>query len=556
MLRNVFTEAIWDHRRSTAWWVMGSAAIITWVSFVYPVLRDSEEMKGFVDDLPSGMLAVFGIDPAIYLTGAGFLQAQFFSLFGPLMIIGLGISLAVGATAKEEKDGTMDMLLSVPVSRVSLIMQKASMVVALVVLVALTIAGTMLILNSAIDLGLSIQGVVAVNLSLALLGLVFGGVTLLVGAFSGKPSAAIGVGILTAATAWLVTAFANLFDWLEVPSRLSPFTWYLDGSPLINGWTAGQAWLAITALVLAGVSTLVFSRRNIAVDRAMVPSISGRRMKRRSQKLRAPRLLRDVFGKSLWDRRRSVWGWAGGLVILLLLTFAAWPTFEKDSAAISAMISAMPKEMFAMFGMTDPDSLATSAGFISSRTYQSVGPIVMMVFAIGLVSGLVAKEESKGQLDMVLSNPVSRRLVLLEKAGAIAVLALIIGLTLTVFGLAGNAIWDTDLNVANVLAANAGLVLLALCFSGIAIAVWSTLGSGPAIGVTAAIGATAWFLNGLGAIVDGLAPLRILSPFYWYLGDTAPLAKGFEPQYLLLLLVAVLGTVFATWKFESSDLAV
>jgi len=556
MLRNVFTKAIWDHRRSTVWWVMGSAAIITWVSLVYPVLRDSEEMKGFVDDLPSGMLAVFGIDPAVYLTGAGFLQAQFFSLFGPLVIIGLGISLAVGATAKEEKDGTMDMLLSVPVSRVSLIMQKALMVVVLVALVALTIAGTMLILNSTIDLGLSIQGVVAVNVSLALLGLVFGGVTLFVGAFSGKPSVAIGIGILTAATAWLVTAFANLFDWLEVPSRLSPFTWYLDGSPLINGWTTGQAWLAITALVLVGVSTLVFGRRNIAVDRAMIPSISGRRVKSRSKRQRTPRLLHDVFGKSLWDRRRSVWGWAGGLVVLLLLTFAAWPTFEKDSAAISGMINAMPKEMFAMFGMTDPGSLATSAGFISSRTYQSVGPIVMMVFAIGAVSGLVAKEESKGQLDMVLSNPVSRRLVLLEKAGAIAVLALIIGLTLAVFGLAGNAIWDTGLNVANVFAANAGLVLLALCFGGIAIAVWSIFGSGPAIGVTAAIGATAWFLNGLGAIVDGLAPLRILSPFYWYLGDTAPLAKGFEPQYLLLLLVAIVGTAFATWKFESSDLAV
>jgi ABC-2 type transport system permease protein len=220
------------------------------------------------------------------------------------------------------------------------------------------------------------------------------------------------------------------------------------------------------------------------------------------------------------------------------------------------MISAMPKELFAMFGMTDPDSLATPAGFISSRAYQSIGPVVMMIFAIGAVSGLIAKEESRGQLDMVLSNPVSRRRMLLEKAGAIAVLTLLIGATLTVFGLAGNAIWDTGLNGANILAANAGLVLLALCFGGIAIAVWSVFGPGPAIGVTAVIGATAWFLNGLGAIVDGLAPLRVLSPFYWYLGNTAPLAKGFEAQYLLLLLVAIVGTAFATWRFTSSDLAV
>ena len=556
MLRNVYSKAIWDHRRSTGWWVIGSAAIIAWVSFVYPVLRDSEEMKGFVEDLPSGMLAVFGIDPATYLTGAGFLQAQFFSLFGPLMIIGLGISLAVGATAKEEKDGTMDMLLSVPISRVSLIAQKALMVVTIVALVALTIAGTMLVLNVAISLGLSIQGVVAVNVSLALLGLVFGGVTLVVGAFSGKPSTAIGIGILVAAVAWLVNAFANIFDWLEVPSRLSPFTWYLEASPLINGWTVGQAWLALVILALAAAATALFNRRNISTDRSMVPTVSIRSRPRHSQRPRAPWLLHNVLEKSIWDRRRSVWMWAAGLVTLLLLTFAAWPTFSKDSAAISDMISAMPKEMFAMFGMTDPDSLATPAGFISSRTYQSVGPIVMMIFAIGAVSGLVAKEESKGQLDMVLSNPVSRRRVLVEKAGAIALLTVLIGLVLTVFGLMGNIVWETGLEVVNILAANAGLVLLALCFGGIAMAVWSIFGSGPAIGVTAAIGGAAWFLNGLGAIVDGLAPFRVLSPFYWYLGNTAPLAKGFEAQYLLLLLVAVVGTAFATWRFDSSDLAV
>jgi ABC-2 type transport system permease protein len=556
MLRSVYTKSIWDHRRSTGWWIIGSAAIITWVSFVYPVLRDSEEMKGFVEDLPSGMLAVFGIDPATYLTGAGFLQAQFFSLFGPLMIIGLGISLAVGATAKEEKDGTMDMLLSVPISRASLITQKALMVTTIVALVASTVAATMLILNVVIDLGLSIEGVVAVNVSLALLGLIFGGVTLAVGAFSGKPSTAIGIGILVAAVAWLVNAFANLFDWLEIPSKLSPFTWYLEGSPLINGWTVAQVWMVVAVLVLVAAAMALFNRRNISTDRSVVPAISIDSRARRPQKSRAPWLLHNVFGKSIWDRRRSVWLWAAGLVTLLLLTFAAWPTFAKDSAAISDMISAMPKELFAMFGMTDPDSLATPAGFISSRTYQSVGPIVIMIFAIGSVSGLIGKEESKGQLDMVLSNPVSRQTVLVEKAGAIALLTVLIGLVLAGFGLIGNVVWGTGLELTNILAANTGLVLLGLCFGGIAMAVWSVFGSGAAIGVSVAIGGVAWFLNGLGAIVDGLAPFRMLSPFYWYLGNTAPLAKGFEAQYLLLVLVAIVGAAFATWRFDSSDLAV
>ncbi|MCL1599622.1 MAG: ABC transporter permease subunit [Actinomycetia bacterium] len=556
MLRNVFLKAVRDRTRTILWWMLGSSALIAWVSFTYPIMRDSEAMLQFIEDFPPEMLAIFGIDPATYLTGAGFLQAQFYSMFGPLMVIGLAISIAVGATASEEKNGTMDVLLSAPISRTSVMAQKGGVVALLVGLVVVSLTIMLLTFNAALDMGLGIENLLAANISLWLLGLVFGAITLVAGAFSGRPSTAIGVGTLAAIVAWFVNAFVALYTWLEIPSKLSPFTWYLEGPPLLNGWSSGQVWLIVAAIVFAVVAIVLFGRRDIATESSVVPESRARRKKTRTISPRATGLLGDVLGKSVWDRRRSVWAWAIGLASLMLLTFAAWPAFSKDSATVADMVDAMPKEMFALFGMTDPDSLSTAAGFISSRTYQSVGPIVMLIFSVSAVSSLVAKEESRGVLDMVLSNPLTRRNVLLAKATAIALLSLFIGFLLTIFGLIGNAIWDTDLEVVNVLAANTGLALLALCFGGIALGVWSLLGSGPAIGITAAIGAAAWFLNGLGSVVDGLAPFRILSPFYWYLGDKAPLAKGFEPQYLLLLAVAVIGTAVAVWRFESRDLAV
>ncbi len=557
MLRNVFAKSVWDRKRTILWWAIGASALISWVSFTYPIMRDSEAMLQFIEDFPPEMLAVFGIDPATYLTGAGFLQAQFYTMFGPLMIIGLAISLAVGATASEEKNGTMDMLLSAPISRTSVMIQKAGVVEVLVAIVVAALTAVLLIFNVALDMGLAIENVLAANVSLWMLGLVFGGVTLVAGAFTGKPSTATGVGVLLAILSWFANAFVALFSWLEIPSKVSPFTWYLEGPPLLNGWNTGLLWLIIATVMLAIAAILIFNRRDIATERSVVPESSkARSRKTKTLSPRATHLLGGVFGKSVWDRRRSVWAWALGLASLMLLTFAAWPAFSADSEAIADMVSAMPKEMFALFGMTDPDSLSTAAGFISSRTYQSVGPIVMLIFAVSAVSTLVAKEESKGILDMVLSNPLLRRNVLVAKAGAIAVLSMFIAVLLTLFGLTGNAIWDTNLDLVNILAANTGLALLALCFGGIALAVWSMLGSGPAIGITAAIGAVAWFLNGLGSVVDGLAPFRILSPFYWYLGDTAPLAKGFEPQYALLLLVAVVGTGIAVWRFDTRDLAV
>ena len=104
---------------------------------------------------------------------------------------------------------------------------------------------------------------------------------------------------------------------------------------------------------------------------------------------------------------------------------------------------------------------------------------------------------------------------------------------------------------------NIGLGLLGLCFWGIAVALWSLLGSsGPAVGITSAVAIAAFFMNGLGAIVSGLAFMRYLSPFYWYLGDTVPLAKGFTSGYFALAAVAVLGSVLASRRFRTRDLAV
>lgn len=555
MFRNVFSKGLWDRRRTIVWWILGASLLIAWISFVYPIMRDSGAMEKLIEDLPPEMMAVFGIDPATYLTGAGFVQAQFFSLFGPFMMIALAVSVAVGATASEEKNGTMDMLLAAPISRRSVMIQKAGVIEVLTAFVAVAIAAMLLVLNIVVDMELSVQGVLSVTVALWLLGLVFGAVALVAGAFTGKPSTAIGVAMVLSIVAWFVNAFAAIFDWLEIPSKLSPFTWYLEGMPLLNGWSSGHLWLAAATAVLVGVAIVLFSRRDIATERSVVPESTSRRAKTTMRDPRATWLLGGVMTKTLWDRRKSVFAWAIGLASLMLVTFAAWPSFAKDSETISELINAMPKEIFALLGMTDPEALATPAGFVSSRTYQSVGPIVMMIFAVGAVSGLVAKEESKGILDMVLSNPLQRRSVLAAKAAAIAVLTLFIGFFLAVVGLVGNIIWNTDLVVVNIVAANIGLALLALCFGGIALALWSLLGSGSAIGITAAIGAFAWFLNGLGAIVAGLEPFRVLSPFYWYLGDTAPLGKAFVPGYLLLLTVALIGTGIALWRFETRDLA-
>jgi ABC-2 type transport system permease protein len=557
MLRSVFTKTIWDRRKSLLWWTVGSVAITAWIVAVYPVLRDSADMQAFIDQIPPEMMAIAGIDPATYLTGAGYLQAQLYSLMAPILMIGFAVSTAVAITSREEHDGTLDMLLSAPISRTAVALHKVAAVAVSTAIVASGFALTLVVANPLVDLKLSTAGIVAANLGIYLVALVFAGMAMAIGAFTGKPAVTLGLTLVLAVLAWFMNAFESLFSWLEIPSKVSPFTWYLHDTPLINGLSSGFVWLTLATMGLIAATVYLFSRRDIATEAAVVPEIAAKRRKSKSITPRRVGLLRSVFSKSLWDKRRSIWGWAGGLGALLLVTFAAWPALSADPVALEGLVNAMPKEMLAMFGMTDAGGLATPAGFISSRTYQSIGPVVLIVFVIGAVSTSITKEEAIGQMDMVLSTPRPRRSVLVRKAMAIAALVGVIVATLTVVGVLGDLAWDTDLDLLHIVAANVGIGLLGLFFGGVALALWGLLKSaGPAIGITIAVAVAAYFLNGLGAIVDVLEPVRPFSPFFWYLGDSAPLARGFGVGYLLLAVGALAGLGISVWRFETRDLAV
>ena len=557
MLHNVFTKTIRDHLRSAFGWVVGAGGLTMWLVAMYPYIRDSDAMREFIEQMPPELMAAFGMDPATFLTGAGYLSGQLYTFVGPVIMIGFAVGLGVAVTAREEQDGTLDMLLSAPISRRHLVLSKLSASALLAALVPGVMAAVLILANQPLGLEIAVQGILAVNVGLWLLGLVFAGVTTAVGAFTGRPGAARGAALFAAVLAWFVSLFEPFFDWLELPSKVSPFTWYTDTNPMIDLWSTGFLWLLITTIALTAGTIWLFSRRDIATELAVLPETSITPRRSKHVEPRSAPLLRSVAGKTVWDRRKTVFLWAGGIASFLLMTFAAWPTMSGNAAALEGLISAMPTEMFAIFGMTDPDSLATPAGFISSRAYLNAGPLIMILFCVGGVSSLVAKEERRGVLDMVLSNPQPRKRVLAQKVIGLTGLTAVITIILMVVGFAANEFWDTGLEPMHILGANVGLMLLGLFFGGMALALWSFLHSGgTAIGITSAFAVVTYFLNGLATVVDPIAPLRSLSPFFWYLGDTVPLAKGVQPAYLLLLIGGVTGAVIAIWRFEKRDLAV
>lgn len=252
-----------DRWRSTFGWGLGLVLIGIMQLAVYPsVASSSEGMQAFVDQWPDALKEAFGLDA--YTTGAGFLNAEMFSMMIPLVLIAIATTAAAAATAGEEERGTADLLLSLPVSRGRVMAAKVLAGGIAVVLVAGATWLTIAVGAPFVDLEIATGDLAAGILMTTLLALFFGAVTLLIGAATGKRTVALGVGVGLALAAFLLNALAPLADWLEPWQDVSPFRWALGNEPLLNGVDVAMALLLLgLSMLLVALAGLAYRRHDI-----------------------------------------------------------------------------------------------------------------------------------------------------------------------------------------------------------------------------------------------------------------------------------------------------
>jgi len=266
-----------------------------------------------------------------------------------------------------------------------------------------------------------------------------------------------------------------------------------------------------------------------------------------------PAELHSVFERAFHEERRALLGWVGGLAALAVVMLAIYPTV-RDNQQISKLIEAYPKALRTMFGISDYTS---GAGYLRAEVFSLMAPLLIVVFAILWGGDVIAGEEERRTIDLLLANPVSRRRILLEKWAAVMLgitiatwgLGLLIGLGAPVVGL--HVAWSS---LASVVVAT---MLLGMLYATLALAVGAATGRrGLARGVVTLLAVAAYLVSSLAELVRWLRPIRPLSPWYHALG-VDPLGSGFLPGHLLVLVAAILVTIVgAAVAFERRDLAV
>ena len=264
-MSNVFVKSLRDERWPMVWWASGIGLLAAMIIAFFPSVRGNDDFNALLESYPENLMALFGLTELTDITSAvGFLNAELFGLMAPLLFIIHGILLGSGAIAGEEGRGTLEILLTEPITRMGLVAQKSAAMITNTVFLGLVLWIVLVISALAIDMDVSVLRLADITFSTVLLGVTFGALAFAVGCITGSRSNSVFIAAAVAVGTYFLNAASGIVSYMQGAKWLSPFFYYNAADPLANGvHPAHAAILLATIAILLGVGYAGLQRRDL-----------------------------------------------------------------------------------------------------------------------------------------------------------------------------------------------------------------------------------------------------------------------------------------------------
>ena len=262
MLTSVYLKTLHDLRGLILSWGIGLAAMAAINVTLFPTFQQLPDMMGFLKNLPPGLKSLLGDLDAV-LTLDGFLKLKLFDSL-PMLLSILGISQGARALTGELEYKTCDLLLSQPIRRRRIVVEKYLAVTTGLVLVAILMAIGLLVSCKAVGASANTKYIMVATLNGLPLSFLFTALALLGScALASSRRAAVLAGTVMTGfyiSETLLMIRPDLAGWRVI----SLFAHHRDGVDFSGhlSVTPFVVFLAV-ALVLVAAGTVVFERRNL-----------------------------------------------------------------------------------------------------------------------------------------------------------------------------------------------------------------------------------------------------------------------------------------------------
>ncbi len=238
-------------------------------------------------------------------------------------------------------------------------------------------------------------------------------------------------------------------------------------------------------------------------------------------------MLATITTKTIADRWRAVVIGAFTVALFLVGGMAAYKSVDLS------LYTSLPEGFRELFGIADS---ADAAGLAYGAIYGFYGALILAGLAVSMGSATIAGEERDGTIGVLLGNPKSRTHVLGSKAISTVALTALAALVLWAGALLAPVLLDVDVTGRLVGAQVFHIFANALFYGFLALAIGAWTGKPSlASGISAGVMALSFFAVGLLPLVDRLAEVARIFPWY-YLDNGQPLVNGIQWGGIAILL--------------------
>lgn len=262
----LFRSSLQLRRVSLFWYSFGIAVYGWFMVAFYPLVEENiEYMEVFEAVFTDEMLALFGGADLDFTTLGGFMSIEYLSLIWVFIVGAAAITFAAGALGGAVDDGTMELTLSQPVSRIQVVLARYvalaayTGVLSFVTVAAIYLPGLLHGVDVPLD-GMALLFAIGWLVTMAI-----GGVAYAVSAISSGGGRTIGITLGVLIAMWLADVLGNLSERWEWLSELTLFHYWRPGVVIDDVTVSGEAWaiFGVTAATALLVSVWAFLRRDV-----------------------------------------------------------------------------------------------------------------------------------------------------------------------------------------------------------------------------------------------------------------------------------------------------
>lgn len=262
MFSSVYTKTLYNLRWQLLGWGLGFAFLTFFVMFFYPSFNQ-KGIEDIINAMPESLKSLMGSVES-YKTVAGYLGQQIFGTHLVIYTMVMSIVLFTSVSASDEDRGTLQSLLSLPVTRTAVYFQKWLAVITIIALVCLcSVAGiyaALLLINESADL----SRVLLSTLDFFLIEVVYGVIAYMIAMLTGKKSLTVAIASAYTGISFIVTALAPSVSKLKTVDYFSLFHYYNNPPTMTNGLNATHILIVVAIIILCTlIGWIGFMRRSI-----------------------------------------------------------------------------------------------------------------------------------------------------------------------------------------------------------------------------------------------------------------------------------------------------